>query len=107
MDGSGTRSRRRPSRSEVLDALGARRALAGAREAQVLAHRRAARPWSAARGCAGDGLVAAARRRGAGSSTGRGSAVTLRGRTGRHVRYSVFTAWPPNSLRSAASTLAP
>ena len=29
------------------------------------------------------------------------------GPTRRHSGYSVFTAWPPNSLRSAASTLAP
>ena len=36
----------------------------------------------------------------------RGPHGTL-GATGRHPRYPVLTAWPPNSLRNAARTLAP
>jgi hypothetical protein len=40
---------------------------------------------------------------GAGGAAGVSWVAWRRGATA----YSVFTAWPPNSLRSAASTLAP
>jgi len=73
--------------------------LALARFAQ-LAHR-PRRLLGARRGSSGDGLVGRCLGRRLGR---RGSGRRL---GPRHDRYSVFTAWPPNSFRNAARTFAP
>ena len=93
---------------DVLGRLGPRRPLALPREAQVLHRQRRVLV-----------LRALGRRRRGGRRVGarlgvagvpRRAPAPVGRRGGRDLavpRYSVLTAWPPNSLRSAASTLAP
>ena len=89
---------------DVGDRLRARGSLALAGETELLDRRRLAL-GPRVRPCRD-------RSRPACTSTGAGSfdlglASSAAGSSPRSGRYSVLTSWPPNSLRSAASTLAP
>ena len=103
MLGSGTRSRRRPSRSGLSSCLW-RLAAGRSRRRRSRIVRGASFGRGAGYGCSCRARLAAPRR--ARRSSGVDTPAFGSRRLG-HGRYSVFTAWPPNSLRSAASTFAP
>ena len=98
----------KPFAQDVGDRLRARGALALAERAGAPSSS-TARPWAAGPAAPGSSppaqRAAAPRPRpGQGPSAWPWSAA---GSSPRSGRYSVLTSWPPNSLRSAASTLAP